>query len=186
MTADQIPADASHEWSFELTVEAAGVRRTSRLREVSMAGSSSVPQTHVDGDGVARTVLRGHERQVVVRVTRYPAYALTQQVDATGVATVVFRADEPDRVVVNHIDADRRELLTAIPEATDTAGEWRVRLDLASLPMPTSNTTSFGSITCPLRLAAAASRRRVHLDPRAAPAPRRPPAWSTIQRCAGG
>ncbi len=152
VTADQIPADTDREWSFELTVSAAGVRRTSRLREVSMAGSSSVPQTHVDRDGVARTVLRGHERQVVVRVTRYPAYALSQQVDADGFATVVFRAEDPDRVVINHIDAERKELLTAVPEATDTAGEWRVHLDLASLPMPTSNSTSYGVITRPLRL----------------------------------
>ena len=54
--------------------------------------------------------------------------------------------------MVNHIDAERRELLTAIPEATDRAGEWRVRLDLASLPMPTSNATSYGMITRPLRV----------------------------------
>ena len=104
-----------------------------------MAGSAAVPQTHIASDGVARTVVRGLERQVVVRVTRYPAYALTQEVDAAGVATVVFRAADPERVVVNHIDAERKELLTAVPEPTGTPGEWQVRLDLASLAMPTSN-----------------------------------------------
>ena len=150
--ADQIPADADREWSFELTVVAAGVSRTSRLRERSMAGSSSVPQTHVARGGVTRSVVRGDERQVVVRVTRHPAYAVSQKVTAKGVATVVFRAENPDRVVVNHIDAERRELLTASPEATAKTGEWRVRLDLAALPMPTSNTTSYGVITRPLRV----------------------------------
>ncbi len=152
LTADQVPADADREWSFELTVSAAGVSRTSRLREVSMAGSATVPQTHIASDGVARTVVRGLERQVVLRVSRYPAYALSQVVDAQGIATVVFRAADPERVVVNHIDAERRELLTAVPEPTGTGGEWRVRLDLASLAMPTSNRTSYGVISRPLRL----------------------------------
>ena len=60
--------------------------------------------------------------------------------------------------MVNHIDAERRELLTAAPEPTGTPDEWRVRLDLASLAMPTSNRTSYGVISRPLRL------RLRHLD----------------------
>ena len=51
-------------------------------------------------------------------------------------AHLVFRAPAPDRVVVNHIDHERRELLTATPEPTGEAGEWRVALDLGSLPTP--------------------------------------------------
>ena len=31
---------------------------------------------------------------------------------------------------MNHIDNERRELLTATPEPTGTDGEWRVTLDL--------------------------------------------------------
>ncbi|MGC4112785.1 MAG: CDP-glycerol glycerophosphotransferase family protein [Nocardioides sp.] len=150
--AAQIPADVEQQWSFEITMTAGGVRRTSRLRDISMAGSSSVQQTHLSADGVARTVQRGDERQVVVRVVHHPAYAVSQEVSANGQATVVFRAQAPDRVVVNHIDSERRELLTATPEPTGQEGEWRVRLDLASLPKPTSNTTSYGSVVRPLRV----------------------------------
>jgi CDP-glycerol glycerophosphotransferase len=150
LAAGDAPVD--DDWSFELTLAAAGVRRSSRLRDVSPAGSAAVPQTHVAGSGVSRTVLRGSQRNLVLRMTRHPAYAVSQQLDPLGVATVVFRADAPERVVVNHIDQDRRELLAAVPEPTGEEGEWRVRLDLAALPMPTSNTTQLGPITRPLRL----------------------------------
>jgi CDP-glycerol glycerophosphotransferase len=152
LAADRIPADADQDWSFEITMTAADVRRTSRLREVSSAGSSAVPQTHVDGGGVTRTVLKGNERQVVVRVAHHPAYAVSHELGTDGVAVVVFRAAAPDRVVVNHIDAERKELLTATPVPTGVDGEWRVALDLTSLPRPTSNTTSYGPITRPLRI----------------------------------
>ncbi|HEX3929501.1 MAG TPA: CDP-glycerol glycerophosphotransferase family protein [Nocardioides sp.] len=149
---DQIPADREQEWSLEVTMTAAGVRRTSRLRDISMAGSSSVQQTQVSPGGVAHTVQRGDERQSVVRVVHHPTYAVSQEVSAEGTATIVFRAGSPDRVVVNHIDSERRELLTATPEPTGHDGEWRVRLDLAALPTPRSNTTSYGAVTRPLRI----------------------------------
>jgi CDP-glycerol glycerophosphotransferase len=150
--ADLIPADVAQDWSFEVTMTAAGVRRTSRVREVSSAGSATVPQTHVGGGGVSRTVLRGDERQIAVRVALAPAYAVSQEVSADGVAHVVFRAASPERVVLSHVDSGRRELLSADPEPAGVDGEWRVALDLASLPMPTSNSTSYGVITRPLRV----------------------------------
>jgi CDP-glycerol glycerophosphotransferase len=152
ISAGQIPADVEQDWSFELTMTAAGVRRTNRLREVSSAGSSSVHQTFVDLDGVTRTVLRGDERQVALRVTHHPAHAVSQALDADGVATVVFRAASPERVVVNHIDAERKELLSAAPEPTGRDGEWRVRLPLPSLAVPRVITPSYGGITRPLRI----------------------------------
>jgi CDP-glycerol glycerophosphotransferase len=152
LAAHSIPDDIDQDWSFEVTMTAAGVTRTSRLRDASSAGSSSVTQSHVDHGGLTRTVLRGDERQVAVRVTHHAAYAVSQELGADGVASVVFRATAPDRVVVNHIDSERKELLTATPKPTGTDGEWRVTLDLGSLPTPTSNTTSFGMITRPLRL----------------------------------
>ncbi|MEP6651495.1 MAG: CDP-glycerol glycerophosphotransferase family protein, partial [Lapillicoccus sp.] len=151
LRADAVPPD-DQQWTFELTLVAAGVRRTSRLREVSSAGSAAVAQTQVDEGGVARTVLRNLERHLVLKVSHYPAYAVSQQLDPQGLATVVFRATAPERVVINHIDQGRRELLAAAPEPTDDPAEWRVRLDLASLPLPTSNTTAFGPVTRPLRL----------------------------------
>jgi CDP-glycerol glycerophosphotransferase len=151
LSAGAIPAD-DQDWSFELTMTAAGVRRTGRLRDLSPAGSAVVAQTHLDLAGVARTVLRGPERHLVLRVAHYPAYALSQQLDSDGVATLVFRAVAPERVVINHIDQGRRELLAATPEPTGTEAEWQVRLDLAALPMPASNATQFGLVTRPLRL----------------------------------
>jgi CDP-glycerol glycerophosphotransferase len=152
ITADRIPDDPEQYWSFEITMTAAGVRRTSRLRDVSSAGSTSVHQAHVDRGGISRTVLRGEERQVAVRVAHHPTYAVSQKLGPDGVATVVFRTPAPERVVVNHIDSARRELLSATPEPTGEDGEWRVRFDLGSLPTPTSNTASFGRITRPLRV----------------------------------
>jgi CDP-glycerol glycerophosphotransferase len=155
LAAEAVPASEpsdDSEWSFELTMTAAGVRRTSRLREISSAGSAAVSQTHLAEGGVSRTVVRSLERHLVLKVTHYPAYAVSQQLDPQGVATVVIRAVAPERVVVNHIDQGRRELLSAEPEPASVEAEWRVRLDLASLPMPSSNTTQFGPVTRPLRL----------------------------------
>jgi CDP-glycerol glycerophosphotransferase len=155
LDAGQVPVERDQDWSFVLTMTAAGITRTSRLREVSAAGSAAVPQTHVGPDGVARTALRGPERTYVLHVARAPMYAVSQTTDAGGVATVVFRADgndAPDRVIVNHIDQDRRELLTAPVAPGDQPGEWTVRLDLAALPMPTSNTAALGPVTRPLRV----------------------------------
>jgi CDP-glycerol glycerophosphotransferase len=155
LSAGDVPDDVDQEWSFELTMTAAGIRRTSRLREISVAGSASVQQTHVSPGGVIRSVRRGGERNLVLEVARYPMYAVSHDLDETGTATVVFRADGPDapeRVVVNHIDQGRRELLSAPVTRGAGDGEWQVRLDLASLPMPTSNTTALGPITRPLRI----------------------------------
>ena len=186
VTADQIPADADREWSFELSVAAAGVRRTSRLREVSMAGSSSVPQTHVDGDGVARTVLRGHERQVVVRVTRYPAYALTQEVDATGVATVVFRAAGPRP---GRGQPHRRGAQGAAHRdpgghrrARDVAGTARPGLVAdADLEQHVVRRDHPPAARCACAIATASTPRSSRR-----PTPCRHPAWSTTRRCAVG
>ncbi len=152
LSADRIPADVEQDWSFEVTMTAAGVTRTERLREVSAAGSAGVSQTHITRGGVARTVRRGDERQIAVRVVHAPAYAVSHELGADGVASIVFRAASPDRVVVNHIDNDRRELLSADPEPTGEDGEWRVSLDLRSLPTPMSNDTALGAITRPLRI----------------------------------
>ncbi len=85
-------------------------------------------------------------------VAHPPAYALSEELDPEGVATVVFRGAKAERVVVSHLDQGKRELLSAVPQPTGVPGEWRVRLDLAALPMPTSNTTSAGLITRPLRV----------------------------------
>ncbi|HEY3528655.1 MAG TPA: CDP-glycerol glycerophosphotransferase family protein [Nocardioides sp.] len=152
ISADRIPADVEQDWSIEVTMTAAGVRRTSRLREASPAGSSAVPQAHLAPGGVARTVMRGDERQLAVRVALSLAYAVSQELGPDGVVSVRFRASAPARVVVSHIDHERRELLSAVPEPTGRTGEWQVALDLASLPMPTSNSTSYGVITRPLRI----------------------------------
>jgi CDP-glycerol glycerophosphotransferase len=147
-----IPADTGQDWSIEITMTAAGVRRTARLRDVSGSGSAGVSQTHIASGGVARTVLRGEERQIAVRVGHAAAYAVSHELGSDGVASVLFRATAPDRLVVNHIDHERRELLTATPEPTGEDGEWRVALDLASLPTPRSNLTAYGEITRPLRI----------------------------------
>ncbi len=152
ITADRIPAESEQDWSFEITMTAAGVRRTSRLREVSSAGSAAVPQTRIHPGGVALSVRRGDERQIAVRVVHARAYAVSQEPTPDGKVAVVFRAEAPDRVVVNHIDSPRRELLTAHPEPAGEDGMWRVTLDVDSLPRPRSNTTSYGMITRPLRL----------------------------------
>jgi CDP-glycerol glycerophosphotransferase len=149
---DDIPGDSEQDWSIEITMAAAGVRRTARLREASAAGSAGVSQTHIARGGVARTVLRGDERQIAVRVVHAPAYAVSHELGADGVAGIVFRATAPDRVVVNHIDHERRELLASVPEPTGADGEWRVALDLSALPMPASNVTAYGEITRPLRI----------------------------------
>ncbi|MGA8248429.1 MAG: CDP-glycerol glycerophosphotransferase family protein, partial [Nocardioides sp.] len=150
LTTEQVPED-DQDWTFQITMRAAGLRRTSRIRDISTAGSAAVAQTHIGSGGVARTVLRGTERQLVLRVAHHPAYAVSQSLDGEGVATVVFHADSPDRVVINHIDQGKKELLTATPTPSGD-GAWRVRLDLSALPMPTSNTTQFGPVTRPLRL----------------------------------
>jgi CDP-glycerol glycerophosphotransferase len=155
VAADRIPADVDQDWSLEVTMSAAGVSRTARLREVSAAGSAAVQQTHLDGGGVSRTLMRGDERQVAVRVTRGRAHAVSEELGPDGVANVVLRARSPARVVVNHIDNQRRELLSVVPEPNGVDGEWRVALDLSSLPTPMSNATSaasYGSITRPLRV----------------------------------
>ena len=150
LTARQVPDD-DQDWTFEITMRAAGLSRTSRIRDISTAGSAAVAQTHVGRGGVARTVLRGTERQLVLRVTHYPAYAVSQTLDGEGVVTLTFHATAPDRVVINHIDQGKKELLTAAPTPTGD-GAWQARLDLSALPMPTSNTTQFGLVTRPLRL----------------------------------
>ncbi len=137
--ADRVPADVEQDWSFEITMTAAGVRRTSRVRDMSRAGSASVPQAHVDSGGVTRTVMRGAERQMAVRVAHARAHAVSQEQLADGRTSIVFRAPAPDKVVVNHTDNERRDLLTATPEPTGTDGEWRVTLDLGSLPTPATN-----------------------------------------------
>ena len=117
-----------------------------------MAGSSSVQQTRVLDGGISLTLQRGAERQVAV--TRRPPPGVRRVRRArheTAPTSLVFRSAAPDRVVVNHIDSERRELLTASPART-RAGEWRVNLDLASLPKPQSSATSYGAITRPLRI----------------------------------
>ena len=48
LDADQVPGDPDQDWAFEITMTAAGIRRTTRLRDVSSAGSSAVPQTHLE------------------------------------------------------------------------------------------------------------------------------------------
>ncbi len=65
-------------------MRAAGLSRTSRIRDISTAGSAAVAQTHVGRGGAAGTVLRGTERQLVLRVTHYPAYAVSQTLDGEG------------------------------------------------------------------------------------------------------
>jgi CDP-glycerol glycerophosphotransferase len=152
ISADAIPAEVDQDWSFEVTMTAAGVRRTSRIPDLSAAGSASVPQSHVAGGGLVRTVMRGTERQAVVRVLRAPAYADSTTLGDDGIATVVFRAGSPGRVVVNHIDSGRRELLSADPEPTGVDGQWQVVLDLASLPTPAPTLATQGAITRPLRI----------------------------------
>jgi len=149
--ADSVPDDVDQDWSFEITMTAAGVRRTARLRELSLAGSASLQQTHLSPGGVTRSLQRGDERQVALRVTHHPAYAVSQVSDG-GSTTVVFRADPaPERVVVHHVDNERRDLLAATPTRQGD-GSYQVRLDLASLPTPTSNTTPLGPVSRPLRL----------------------------------
>jgi CDP-glycerol glycerophosphotransferase len=150
--ADRIPTDVEQDWSFEVTMQAAGVRRTSRLREVSSAGSAAVPQTRIRPGGVALSVRRGDERQIAVRVVHARAYAVSLAPAPGGEVTVVFRAARPERVVVNHIDSPRRELLSARPEPAGEDGLWQVSLDVGALPRPRSNTTAHGLITRPLRL----------------------------------
>ncbi|MFZ2014692.1 MAG: CDP-glycerol glycerophosphotransferase family protein [Nocardioides sp.] len=152
LSASQVPTDIDQEWAFELTMTAAGVTRTTRLRDLSTAGSSAVAQTQVEAGGVARTVHRGSDRHLVLQVAHHPAYAVSAELDGQGIATVVFRAAEPERVVVSHLDHGRRELLSAVPQPTGAPGEWQVRLDLGALPMPTSNTTPAGPITRPQRV----------------------------------
>jgi CDP-glycerol glycerophosphotransferase len=150
LTAAQVP-DEDQDWTFQITMRAAGLSRTTRIRDISTAGSAAVAQTNIGRGGVARTVQRGAERQLVLRVTHYPAYAVSQTLDGGGVATLLFHATSPERVVVNHIDQGKKELLTATPVANGE-GAWQVQLDLSALPMPTSNTTQFGLVTRPLRL----------------------------------
>jgi len=152
LAAGDVPAGTDQDWSFELTFSAGGVTRTSRLRDISAAGSSAVPQAHLDDGGVTRTVLRGPERHLVLAVAHHPAYAVAHAVDDRGVATVRLHAPAPDRVLVSHVDQGRRELLAATPRATDDPGEWEVRLDLGALPRPASNTTPAGPISRALRL----------------------------------
>jgi CDP-glycerol glycerophosphotransferase len=152
ISADRIPTGVEQDWSFEITMTAAGVRRTTRLRDTSSVGSSAVPQTRVHSDGVTLSALRGNERQLAVRVTHHPAYAVSEQLCEDDRTNVLFRAATPDRVVVHHIDSERKELLVATPEPTGEPGEWRVALDLGSLPAPTSTSPAYGLITRPLRI----------------------------------
>jgi CDP-glycerol glycerophosphotransferase len=152
ISADAIPADVDQEWSVEVTMTAAGVRRTSRVKELSTAGSASVAQSYVGDGGLVRTALRGSERQIVVRLHHAPAYAVSTDVDARGRATVVFRAETPGRVTVTHADSGRRELVAAEPVPTGVDGEWRVRLDLASLPTAAPTTLSPWAVARPFRI----------------------------------
>jgi CDP-glycerol glycerophosphotransferase len=152
IAAGAIPADVDQEWSLEVTMTAGGVRRTSRIQDLSLAGSASVAQSHLEDGGVVRSAMRGSERQVVVRVLHAPAYAVSTEVDAHNRATVMFRTPEAGRVVVNHIDSGRRELLSAEPESTGVDGEWRVRLDLSSLPTTAPTTATQEVIARPLRI----------------------------------
>jgi CDP-glycerol glycerophosphotransferase len=149
LSADAVPADEG-EWAFEITMTAGGIRRTTRFREISGAGSAVVAQTHVAADGVARTVVRSLDRHLMLKVARHPAYAVSVT-DAGGVATVQFRASGATRVVVNHIDQSGKELVTATPTRVGD-DLWRAELDLASLPRPVANTTGYGLVTRPLRV----------------------------------
>ena len=151
ISADLIPTDVDQDWSVEVTMTSAGVTRTSRIREISMAGSTSVQQTLVLDGGISLTLQRGAERQVAITVAHHAAYAVSAEPGQNGTTSLVFRSAAPDRVVVNHIDSERRELLTATPSRTQD-GDWRVVLDLASLPTPTTSATSYGAITRPLRI----------------------------------
>jgi CDP-glycerol glycerophosphotransferase len=149
LSAGDVPS-GEQEWHFEITMTAGGVRRTTRFREISGAGSAVVAQTHLADDGVARTVVRSADGHLVLKVVHHPAYA--QSVTYAGeVATVDFRAADVDRVVVNHIDQVGKELLSATPTSLG-AGAWRVALDLSALPRPVSNTTGYGKVTRPLRV----------------------------------
>ena len=109
--------------------------------------------------GSSGRVMRGNERQAVVRALHAPAYAVSTEVDAHNLATVVFRAPAPGRVVVHHVDSVRRELVSAEPEPTDVEGEWQVTLDLSSLPSAAPTATTQGAIGRPLRGPDAAGRR---------------------------
>jgi CDP-glycerol glycerophosphotransferase len=151
--ADRIPTEVDQDWSVEVTMTAAGITRTRRIREISAAGSTSVAQTHVLDGGLALTAQRGSEQQVAVTVAHHPTYALSCEAGRNGKASILFRSAAADRIVVNHIDSERRELLTATPSPAGD-GEWRAVLDLASLPTPTSSATAYGAITRPLRIRA--------------------------------
>jgi CDP-glycerol glycerophosphotransferase len=150
LQAEQVPAD-EQDWLFELTMEAAGIRRSGWFRDLSKAGSAVVAQTHNGEHGIARTVFRSLERHLVLRVTHYPAYAVGQRMERNGTAILTFRADDPDLVVVNHIDQANRHLLSVAPTPTGS-GSWEVRLDLSALPRPTGSTRESGLITRPLRV----------------------------------
>jgi CDP-glycerol glycerophosphotransferase len=149
LVADAVPA-GEQEWHFEITMTSGGVRRTTRFREISGAGSSVVAQTHLADGGVARTVVRSTDGHLVLKVVHHPAYAQSVTY-AGGLATVDFRAADAERVVVNHIDNSGRELVSATPTRQGD-GRWRVELDLGSLPRPVSNTTGYGKVTRPLRV----------------------------------
>jgi CDP-glycerol glycerophosphotransferase len=152
ITTDQIPTDVEQDWSFEITMTAGGVRRTSRLREVSAAGSAAISRTRILPDGIALSVQRGDERQIAVSVVHARAYAVSLEQSSDGRTSLLFRAESPDRLVVNHIDVPRRDLLTARPEPAGEQGLWRVALEVGSLPRPRSNTTAYGLIARPLHL----------------------------------
>jgi CDP-glycerol glycerophosphotransferase len=152
ISAGAIPSDVEQEWSLEVSMTAAGVRRTARVKDLAIAGSTSVPQSYVEDGGLVRTLTRGSERQVVVDVRHAPAYALSTEVDRRGRATLVFRPPAPGRVAVTHADSGRRELLAAEPVRTEVDGVWRTTLDLASLPADAPTALTPGTVSRPFRI----------------------------------
>ena len=81
----EIPADVEQDWSFEITMTAGGrhaVRRgsaTSRWR-----ARRPCPRPTSTAAASTRTVMRGAERQIAVRVAARPAYAVSQEQLADG------------------------------------------------------------------------------------------------------
>ena len=92
------PATSTRTGPSSSPMTAAGVRRTSRLRDISSAGSSVGP---ADPSSTAAAsparVQRGLERNLVLRVTHYPMYAVSaDRRRAPASRRVVFRTDGSD------------------------------------------------------------------------------------------
>lgn len=137
LPADAVPTDpGSH--AFELSVSAAGVRRTEVICNVAPAGSAGLAQTRILPGGRAAVVTPRRPKRnspsepVRMSVRQYGAWARSVAYDADRLVLELEAQDEVRAVQIAHIDRDE-PFLRFVPTAVGER-RWQVAVDLSELP----------------------------------------------------